>query len=85
MSVHGSRRASRLAQRATGSPRTDMGALKLNKLAVRPEPVEGRMANDGTVSTGGGPCNRILLSSGKMGYNESHERIFQPTPSNKPL
>jgi hypothetical protein len=43
-SVHGSR----------ASPRTEFEVLKINKLAVRPEPVEGRMANYDTVSDGGG-------------------------------
>ena len=39
-SVHGSR----------ASPRTDYDMLKINHLAVRPERVEGRMANYDTVS-----------------------------------
>ena len=43
-SVHGS----------TGSPRTDGDLLKINYLAVRPEPVEGRQLNCDTVSQGGG-------------------------------
>jgi prepilin-type N-terminal cleavage/methylation domain-containing protein len=43
-SVHGS----------TGSPRTDYGVLKINYLAVRPEPVEGRNVNYDTISRGGG-------------------------------
>jgi hypothetical protein len=38
--VHGSR----------ASPRTEYGMLKINHLAVRPERVEGRMANYDTVS-----------------------------------
>jgi hypothetical protein len=43
-SVHGSR----------ASPRTEFDVLKINKLAVRPEPVEGRMANYNTASLAGG-------------------------------
>ena len=39
-SVHGS----------TGSPRTDSASLKINYLAVRPEPVEGRQVNCDTLS-----------------------------------
>jgi len=41
-SVHGSRT----------SPRTENDILKINELAVRPEHVEGRMANCDTVSKG---------------------------------
>jgi len=42
-SVHGSRT----------SPRTEYSMLKINHLAVRPEHVEGRMANYDTASEGG--------------------------------
>jgi hypothetical protein len=43
-SVHGS----------TGSPRTHHGTLEINCLAVRPEWVEGRVANCDKLSTGRG-------------------------------
>ena len=43
-SVHGS----------TGSPRTDDSTVEINCLAVRPERVEGRVANCDTVSQGRG-------------------------------
>jgi len=43
-SVHGSRT----------SPRTEYDMLKINELAVRPEALEGRMANYDTASEGGG-------------------------------
>jgi hypothetical protein len=52
--VHGSR----------ASPRTDYGMLKINHLAVRPEHVEGRMANYDTVSEGGGKRVGVKKLSG---------------------
>ena len=59
--VHGSRRAPRPAQRATGSPRTDHGTFKNNHLAVRPERVEGRAANYGSVFEGQGTPLRVAF------------------------
>jgi len=60
-SVHGSRT----------SPRTEYGMLKNNHLAVRPEHVEGRMANDDTVFEGGrekeGYVIKPRISSGSFG------------------
>jgi hypothetical protein len=34
--------------------------LKINQLAVRPEVLEGRMANYDTASQGGGNCSVVL-------------------------
>jgi len=58
-SVHGSRT----------SPRTDNGMLKINHLAVRPERVEGRMANYDTVSQGGGEVEEAYSNSKKETRN----------------
>jgi len=69
-SVHGSRT----------SPRTENDMLKINELAVRPEHVEGRMANCDTVSEGGGGGYVIKprISSGSFGiaYVKDREDII---------